>query len=116
MQCFRLLTEYYSFLSLKENVLKITAIKFPSPYGVLFILICSMSEQYTILFFINGFRLLTEYYSFFYEVYTYGIKCYTSQVSVSLRSIIQSYQWFSFTVNLIAENSFRLLTEYYSFL
>ena len=89
MQSFRLLTEYYSFLfneyekqwcsqgsnvsvslrsiihsysmSTKNNGV-VKDLMFPSPYGVLFILIKNRGDYMGVL--LNGFRLLTEYYSF----------------------------------------------------
>ena len=63
LTCFRLLTEYHSFLSLV--LLSIT------------------------LNTIYSFRLLTEYHSFLYGVYK-ALFSYNT-VSVSLRSIIHSY-------------------------
>ena len=66
-------------------------LKFPSPYGVSFILIKGSS------------KMLWEY-DFNY-------------VSVSLRSIIHSYDIkVNYDITLINKESFRLLTEYHSFL
>ena len=62
------------------------------------------------------FRLLTEYYSFlFYESLEDLIEA-SGLVSVSLRSIIHSYSYNSKKDILKIVLSFRLLTEYYSFL
>ena len=45
---FRLLTEYYSFLYIKAELANSIrqALEFPSPYGVLFILILKPSETF----------------------------------------------------------------------
>ena len=110
-ECFRLLSEFYSFLwgvddrvsdnavvsvSFRSSILFYfpvllispeTITLFPSPFGVLFFFIyTSIIIQKT---YINSFRLLSEFYSFLFE----------------------SANWFcSFTF------SFRLLSEFYSFL
>ena len=39
-------------------------VKFPSPYGVLFILMYRLMKDYTLKECLESFRLLTEYYSF----------------------------------------------------
>ena len=114
---FRLLTEYHSFLLS------------PPPY-------------FTNKWFFNSFRLLTEYHSFLSLNRTYR-HCWKKWVSVSLRSIIHSYYskdimdiidevrefpspygvsfiliWglFCWDRKLYCIKSFRLLTEYHSFL
>ena len=112
---------------------------FPSPYGVSFILIFKQNLQ--ALLEKVGFRLLTEYHSFLFidkfNGYTliselqfpspYGVSFilillykYLEQqlhsVSVSLRSIIHSYKAFLLVSSYIPIFSFRLLTEYHSFL
>ena len=64
VECFRLLTEYHSFLlKFKKGTIEVKLLEFPSPYGVSFILIFKSSFVYFISFI----------------------------VSVSLRSIIHSY-------------------------
>ena len=113
--------------------------KFPSPYGVSFILILIITLL--VAGYCYGFRLLTEYHSFLSVYYDrviiiyrflkfpspYGVsfilifdipasmqRCFHI-VSVSLRSIIHSYlNPFSYVYTVGA--SFRLLTEYHSFL
>ena len=87
---FRLLTEYHSFLlKLKSGTILELYYRFPSPYGVSFILILNI----------------------------YVIEWVLLLVSVSLRSIIHSYLG-GCTMNKIKSKyvSFRLLTEYHSFL
>ena len=113
---FRLLTEYHSFLCkvysletirlgkcvsvssrsiihsyklVKNSAFGGYYLAFPSPYGVLFILM--KVEKIIIMQEVECFRLLTEYHSFLLEQMKIGI----------LKQIIMS---------------FRLLTEYHSFL
>ena len=63
---FRLLTEYYSFLLLKDLAREVYYYGgFPSPYGVLFILIIWTTEG---IYNVFCFRLLTEYYSFLLKI------------------------------------------------
>ena len=75
MVCFRLLTELYSFLSylkIQINSNKVYEL-FPSPYGVIFILIRpEINKQFALL---NGFRLLTELYSFLYAYDMFWFSC-----------------------------------------
>ena len=115
--------------------------KFPSPYGVSFILMflnttCKALEKFI------SFRLLTEYHSFLFVQYFLLIYHHKLGVSVSLRSIIHSYidgnfkkyknylirfpspYGVSFILMFLNTTckalekfiSFRLLTEYHSFL
>ena len=66
--------------------------KFPSPYGVSFILMFVDKVDDAVGNFIS-FRLLTEYHSFLYSKNDIlNIEIDTIIVSVSLRSIIHSYQ------------------------
>ena len=116
MVCFRLLTEYHSFLLIIKNL------KF------------RFNEK--------SFRLLTEYHSFLFL--SGDIKSTDIKVSVSLRSIIHSYKrhlkycfkWYylfmfpspygvsfiliskqrDYVINNCSTYGFRLLTEYHSFL
>ena len=115
---FRLLTEYHSFLyGVTSAVNLVEAVKFPSPYGVSFILMCRYSRlylwyimlfpspygvsfilmwtihtDYTSLASMVCFRLLTEYHSFLLVITKGGyIHRISNKVSVSLRSIIHSY-------------------------
>ena len=139
--------------------------KFPSPYGVLFILILGeliyigkdwdcfrlLTEYHSFLWLqgfsdiicrVNGFRLLTEYHSFLYTlnailvqhlmsgkvsvslrsiIHSYFQKSliigqHHQNVSVSLRSIIHSYTSTNYIIIIIINYGFRLLTEYHSFL
>ena len=62
--CFRLLTEYHSFLFFeKEYITRDFIAEFPSPYGVSFILINrNFSEEESVSK--DSFHLLTEYRSF----------------------------------------------------
>ena len=88
--------------------------KFPSPYGVSFILMDMIIEAVADTI-VLGFRLLTEYHSFLFINSLIDYEITEDEVSVSLRSIIHSY----FIVNdYIPETDmcFRLLTEYHSFL
>ena len=65
---------------------------FPSPYGVSFILIKFKSNSIEVK--LLGFRLLTEYHSFLFEKICYNTIRELGRevcVSVSLRSIIHSY-------------------------
>ena len=88
--CFRLLTEYHSFLWFLDGMMGfLVRLKFPSPYGVSFILIERCDTIWII-----------------------WRKC----VSVSLRSIIHSYYEYINANDDSNEVSFRLLTEYHSFL
>ena len=80
----------HSYLLSINMVIKNTAMKFPSPYGVSFILILKVSCWITARNLIS-FRLLTEYHSFLYGEYEYLIEHFIEKVSVSLRSIIHSY-------------------------
>ena len=64
---FRLLTEYHSFLYKIELYNSLFRVKtFPSPYGVSFILIMIIAGviAYRAM---TSFRLLTEYHSFLYD-------------------------------------------------
>ena len=61
-QCFRLLTEYHSFLP-DEVELCMFVYLFPSPYGVPFILTLIPQDVLDVME-MEGFRLLTEYHSF----------------------------------------------------
>ena len=91
-------------------MLRCTILKFPSPYGVLFILILEikyiadktavsvslrsiihsyMKKVFKLVKNDACFRLLTEYYSFLSEVLM--LNNFNRLVSVSLRSIIHSY-------------------------
>mgnify|MGYP007007192792 FL=1 len=88
---------------------------FPSPYGVLFILIREDKMKHNEIKNLS-FRLLTEYYSFLWIrihlLYYQNIHF----VSVSLRSIIHSYLQLLNNLSIKINYGFRLLTEYYSFL
>ena len=90
-------------------------LKFPSPYGVLFILIASKIGAKVVVattkfpspcgvLFILILRLKGD------------TEKNSKGVSVSLRSIIHSYIGIKNKLYLILEKSFRLLAEYYSFL
>ena len=111
-------------------------IKFPSPYGVSFILI--LRNVFNLIY-EAGFRLLTEYHSFLYtrefiqpskfsfrlltEYHSFLLTMKSGNVielkgdivSVSLRSIIHSYL-FQVLLMFLYLLRFRLLTEYHSFL
>ena len=82
--------ELYSFLSFNDNYdLSCRAFKFPSPYGVIFILIyTTLTAKECLLIF--RFRLLMELYSFLYVCRIF-IADDTLKVSVSLWSYIHSY-------------------------
>ena len=88
---FRLLTEYHSFLfGTREVIYMIKKVKkFPSPYGVSFILIIKVALNSNKFLLKLCFRLLTEYHSFLLEMKK------------------------EFKINGLG---FRLLTEYHSFL
>ena len=114
--------------------------KFPSPYGVIFILIIILLIIVTIWIVIvsvslrsyihsyenvfeltedivesySGFRLLTELYSFLLRKVVYLSK--RMGVSVSLRSYIHSYTRLVRVYYIKERTCFRLLTELYSFL
>ena len=92
LESFRLLTEYHSFLyvNVYYNSKSSKKSRFPSPYGVSFILILEMLD-YILNNSSNSFRLLTEYHSFLYNIIFY-----LYQVNSNI--------------------CFRLLTEYHSFL
>ena len=83
----------HSYLFNLVNLLNVISIKkFPSPYGVSFILIRKWIsfrlDSETI-----GFRLLTEYHSFLFIISSFVIYSNAfAPVSVSLRSIIHSYK------------------------
>ena len=142
-QSFRLLTELYSFLYL--NLIMFPTlhqiIKFPSPYGVIFILIITNKHSinlyhhefpspYGVIFILiikehgydspNDFcvsvslRSYIHSYVLFTIVHLMGV---TAEVSVSLRSYIHSYAYQrSNREGIYLPISFRLLTELYSFL
>ena len=80
----------HSYKFIKISTYKVLK-KFPSPYGVSFILIMNFREIKKFLI-NNSFRLLTEYHSFLYENMIYSIENNGYIVSVSLRSIIHSYK------------------------
>ena len=87
---FRLLTELYSFLLVREDFVEcIDCGKFPSPYGVIFILTKCNNQLMPMI--IISFCLLTEYHSFLSFRSETQIKEVESSVSVSLRSYIHSY-------------------------
>ena len=120
---------------------RISYLLFPSPYGVSFILIISIAIVVYIFlikkwvsvslrsiihsYFIKDIKEVTEYIQFPspYGVSFILIQWYKAlyprkiyKVSVSLRSIIHSYDTTKDLKQYIAEFSFRLLTEYHSFL
>ena len=91
-------------------------IQFPSPYGVSFILI----QWYKALYPRKIYKVSVSLRSI---IHSYGRWCindihqYTDSVSVSLRSIIHSYLSNStYPLYIPFSSSFRLLTEYHSFL
>ena len=113
---FRLLTELYSFLSIynRKNNNGYT-VMFLSPYGVIFILTeTGRSIRMTNLKFPSPYR---ESFILIYNTRMVNhIRCYSS-VSVSLWSIIHSYLRITLcTLNLLFSSDFRLFTELYSFL
>ena len=66
VSCFRLLTEYHSFLLTPRNpMLNRIYLLFPSPYGVSFILI-GKNWDFSSTTSKHSFRLLTEYHSFLF--------------------------------------------------
>ena len=92
--------------------------KFPSPYGVSFILMKFFIayDKNSIIFY--GFRLLTEYHSFLFVLDTMGayvhyMEKFPSPYGVSF---ILMNTHLTQTLLLIIVSSFRLLTEYHSFL
>ena len=88
--------------------------EFPSPYGVIFILI-QRRRILSLRLYLVCFRLLTELYSFLFDSsFDLRIRSFTF-VSVSLRSYIHSYS-FAAIIYPLYYSSFRLLTELYSFL
>ena len=116
--------------------------KFPSPYGVSFILMGGifielvingilasfrlLTEYHSFLFIEKmedikqlkdflSFRLLTEYHSFLFNASFNNCNSKYLLVSVSLRSIIHSYNFQSTLFMSTIQSSFRLLTEYHSF-
>ena len=112
MQCFRLLTEYHSFL-LEKLVERLWGmLQFPSPYGVSFILITRVSKRNMLLF-----RRFPSPYgvSFILMIFIKILQNLKPFISVSLRSIIHSYLRSSW-VRIQKLSHFRLLTEYHSFL
>ena len=117
VKSFRLLTEYYSFL-LEQKTEFIYTVELP----IVSVSLRSIIHSYTLITFnvfscLYSFRLLTEYYSFLLEKNLKGCKdSFKFRVSVSLRSIIHSYKSKYVMIHLIKNESFRLLTEYYSFL
>ena len=89
---FRLLTELYSFLYGKDKFYRATSYEFPSPYGVIFILIFLFQEIFmkTYKKFVSV-SLRSYIHSYLFQ----SLKCKYSKlllpVSVSLRSYIHSY-------------------------
>ena len=88
---------------------------FPSPYGVSFILILVKNDAFG-GYYLESFRLLTEYHSFLFTQNSSCSMLLGSRVSVSLRSIIHSYEHRILWIQPRAVTGFRLLTEYHSFL
>ena len=98
---FRLLTELYSFLFKVEATGINEVIKFPSPYGVIFILIGIVVVSVGRILY-DGFRLLTELYSFlsygqknlllqyFFRVLSCDIFIFEIFLSISVKSILNS--------------------------
>ena len=87
---------------------------FPSPYGVLFILIGDFPRKVNIIK-ETGFRLLTEYYSFLcvsHKLHNKKAFKFPSPYGVLFILIDVSKN----TSEKLKNRSFRLLTEYYSFL
>ena len=106
----------HSYENNKIHLLINTVNKFPSPYGVSFILIFILSFHRTSMF-LFCFRLLTEYHSFlFYNTCEVCEPAEGAMVSVSLRSIIHSYSFIIIYYTILFLLCFRLLTEYHSFL
>ena len=139
---FRLLTEYHSFLYMFQQLVKILYFSlFPSPYGVSFILIFKKGIDFLLIIcymFPSPYGVSFILISIIIVIYIFLIKKW---VSVSLRSIIHSYYLYNeFNKSLMWGNqfpspygvsfilifkdisiinlsiSFRLLTEYHSFL
>ena len=111
---FRLLTEYHSFLfGTTIDGWNKFIYKFPSPYGVSFILIQKKQD------FLGNFQkdVSVSLRSIIHSYTCYLATTLLSQiVSVSLRSIIHSYDLTRKSVILTTKICFRLLTEYHSFL
>ena len=110
---FRLLTEYYSFLFDTIEYIANDYKKFPSPYGVLFILIDDIAK------FCKEKNTLVSV-SLRSIIHSYGVTKSmigsNSRVSVSLRSIIHSYVVTRIYLRQLLNFCFRLLAEYHSFL
>ena len=90
---FRLLTELYSFLhAIADTVVAYNVFKFPSPYGVSFIL---MIIRWKFVYLQE--KEFPSPYGVIFILTRCGIYIFTnipiSKVSVSLRSIIHSYTW-----------------------
>ena len=102
---FRLLMEYHSFLLIRITYYCIHMyVRFPSPYGVIFILtklISLFSNEDE-----NDFRLLMEYHSFLFDESQKLFELWTLKVSVSLRSYIHSYSNNTATTETVAQPSF----------
>ena len=98
-----------------QNFNSMSTQKFPSPYGVLFILI---SVEMCMFVYLKSEQVSVSLRSIIhsYDNPIHRFKDANYYVSVSLRSIIHSYSTIMDPLHKATTAGFRLLTEYYSFL